>query len=409
MADAYARLVERYRYPGTQPWVMPAYEGQSIVNLVNTVLVHFGIPHGAPLADHQAMADRLRGKDKMLLLVLDGLGWANLHRAEERYPDITKRLEPAWRMPITTVFPSTTAAALSTYATGVSPASHGEIGFLMYFPEYNRVFNMLSFLSPDLQHEELTKLGFIPEEYLGHPSILKLLRDAGVHAGASNYQAYVGSGLSRMIYHDIPAAPYIAFGDLLAQALQQLRSPLRQFHYLYWSALDSIAHMHGADTDAYAIELLMIVTMLSEVLLPQMGEETALLICADHGHLDGDDADAINLMAYPELIELFRVPPAGEGRATHCFIRPGEITHAQEILATIPAMTVLTKEEFIALGLLGHTPLRVGLDLRIGDLVLLPHGSRRTLYSYQPRPHTAMVGRHGGLMPEEMVVPLLVF
>jgi hypothetical protein len=49
------------------------------------------------------------------------------------------------------------------------------------------------------------------------------------------------------------------------------------------------------------------------------------------------------------------------------------------------------------------------LDASLGDLLALPHGYRRTLYTYQPRQHSAMIGRHGGLMPEEMVVPLLVF
>jgi hypothetical protein len=75
----------------------------------------------------------------------------------------------------------------------------------------------------------------------------------------------------------------------------------------------------------------------------------------------------------------------------------------------IEGLTVLTREEFLRLRLLGDPPYHLGLLDRIGDLILLPHGSRRFLYQYQRRPHTAMNGRHGGMTPEQMVVPLLVF
>ena len=77
-------------------------------------------------------------------------------------------------------------------------------------------------------------------------------------------------------------------------------------------------------------------------------------------------------------------------------------------LAATGQVTILTKEEVLALGLLGDAR-APDYAARLGDVLVLPHGSRRMMYDYQARPHTAMRGRHGGPSPEEMLVPLLVF
>jgi hypothetical protein len=227
--------------------------------------------------------------------------------------------------------------------------------------------------------------------------------------GPYTYHQYAGSGLSRLLYHGFPPHPYVAFGDLLSMSLDQFRTPVSQFLLLYWSNLDTIAHLHGAGSTAYALELSLLASVLREQILPALDEESALLLIADHGHIDGDDGEAVNLMHVPGLTKLFRVPPAGEGRASHMFIRPGYERRACTLLENIGHLHVLPKEEFLASGLLGNTPLHPKLRERIGDLIVFPDGSRRLLYDYQPRLHAAMAGRHGGLSPEEMLVPLMLW
>ncbi len=111
-------------------------------------LAYFNAEHGAALAFHDEFAAVLQGARKILLLVLDGMGWYNLERAHGRRPLIRHELRGAACWPLTSMFPSTTSAVMSSLTTGVPPAQHGVIGYLMYFPEYGRVFNMLSFTTP---------------------------------------------------------------------------------------------------------------------------------------------------------------------------------------------------------------------------------------------------------------------
>jgi len=406
--DAFNELFKTCRYPGPQPWVMPAYGGRGIVNLMNSLLACYGVEGGPPLAFHDEFIAALRGRRKIQFLLLDGLGWTNLEEARERLA-IDALVGAARRWPLTSVFPSTTAAALSSYLTALPPAQHGVIGFSMYFPEYRRPFNMLNLTSLEEDRTELTALGFMPEEYIGHPTVLKRLRDAGVLAGGFVKDIYAFNGLSRITYHDAEPYPFMAPGDLMSMTMEQLKSPLPVFQLVYWSHLDSIAHVYGPRSAAYRDELQMLAGFIRRQLLPSMDGDSALVICADHGHLEGDDDQAINLAELPELIRLFSAAPAGEGVALHLFLQPGAESRALALLAAVDELTVLTREEFLRLLLLGDPPYHSGLLERIGDLILFPHGARRLLYPYQRRPHTAMNGRHGGLTQEQMVVPLLVY
>ncbi|MHB9022672.1 MAG: alkaline phosphatase family protein [Armatimonadota bacterium] len=399
----------RHRFAAEPSWVMPAYGGESLVNLVSSLLRHFGIERGTPLGFESEFAARLAGKRKIMLMIVDGLGWMNLAAAIQRMPVIGEVFSTATRWPITSVFPSTTVAACTSILTGVPPSVHGMIGYLMFFPEYGRVFNMIGFRTPDIQHEDLLSFGFEPGRYTGQGTILQRLEAAGIMVGPYTFHTYAGSGLSRLLYHRCTPHPYVALGDLLAMSLDQWKVPVPQFLQLYWANLDTIAHLHGANSTAYAIELSLLATALRDHVLPALDDESALLLIADHGHIDGDDAEIINLMTVPGLTKLFRVPPAGEGRSTHLFIRPGHQKRACTILESVDGLRVFTKEAVLASGLLGGTPLHPKLLERIGDLIIFPEGSRRVLYDYQPRLHATMNGRHGGLSPEEMIVPLLLW
>jgi len=405
--DAFNELIANHRFPGMQPWVMPAYGGRSIINLMQSLLALYGVTDGTPLAFHDDFLAALRGRRKIQFLLLDGLGWLNLEEARIR-PIIDELAKRAARWPITTVFPSTTSAAISSYLSALPPSRHGIIGFSMFFPEYHRAFNMLNLHSLGEDRTELTALGFVPEAYIGHPTVLKRLRDAGVLAGGFVHDNYAFNGLSRLAYHDCEPYPFLAPGDLVGLTMDQLSAPLPVFQFVYWSHLDTIAHTYGPNSEAYRDELQMLATVILHQLLPRMDGDSALIICADHGHLEGVGDPAVNLAEMPALIRLFRAAPVGEGLALQLFLQPGTERRARAQLSTIEELTILTRDEFLDLRLLGDPPYHPGLLERIGDLILFPHGARRFLFDYQRRPHTAMNGRHGGMSPEQMIVPLLM-
>ncbi len=68
------------------------------------------------------------------------------------------------------------------------------------------------------------------------------------------------------------------------------------------------------------------------------------------------------------------------------------------------AFVTLTRKQVLASGLLGPGPLATETPHRLGDLVGVAYGDR---YLASKSRQLKMLGRHGGLTPAEMLVPLL--
>ena len=105
--------------PGLRP-VLPDYAGGCITNVVPALLDWDEPPDWLPAPAHHA--------EQVVLLVLDGLGWDQLR---ER-PLLAPTLCAMAGGPITTIAPSTTAAALTSISTGLPPGEHGLVGYRLW-------------------------------------------------------------------------------------------------------------------------------------------------------------------------------------------------------------------------------------------------------------------------------------
>jgi hypothetical protein len=168
----------------------------------------------------------------------------------------------------------------------------------------------------------------------------------------------------------------------------------------------------GTGTPPHAAEVAQIDGALRRELFdPIDREDTLFILYADHGHINCDDAHTIDLVEDTALLRDLAVGPTGEGRARYLHVRGGRLAAVRAHLADRYGAfsTVLDADDAIARGLFGPaTPAERSRE-RIGDLVLLPHGN----YYFHHYPLTprhkplTMIGRHGGLAPEEMLVPFL--
>jgi hypothetical protein len=71
------------------------------------------------------MPSIVQGAPRIVVLLLDGLGWNQLQKYSEHMPTLSGMTGGH----ITTVAPSTTATALTSLVTGLSPGEHGLIGY----------------------------------------------------------------------------------------------------------------------------------------------------------------------------------------------------------------------------------------------------------------------------------------
>src|ERR1700752_4524427 len=147
-----------------RPALLPDYSGGSLVNLVASIVAG---RDGSAL--HPALrnldADELREARNIVLLIIDGLGERYLMRRGAG-GELARRRRSA----LTSVFPSTTASAITTSYTGRTPLEHGLTGWFTFFGEAGCVSAALPFRSRG-DHQSLARRGVTPEQIYGSHSV----------------------------------------------------------------------------------------------------------------------------------------------------------------------------------------------------------------------------------------------
>ena len=114
---------------------LPDYAGACITNIVPALLDGtIEAPSWIPSAALEA--------DQVVLLVLDGLGWDQLQARRHLAPTLAALAGG----PITSVSPTTTATALTSIATGLTPGEHGVVGYRVAVD--HEVLNILRWTTP---------------------------------------------------------------------------------------------------------------------------------------------------------------------------------------------------------------------------------------------------------------------
>lgn len=98
--------------------------------------------------------------------------------------------------------------------------------------------------------------------------------------------------------------------------------------------------------------------------------------------------------------------PSGENRLAYFFIRPGQVEAVREYLErTWPNQFSIIDPVYAAqTGLFGSGEMHPRLYERLGDILVIAHGDA---YLWWHEKENILIGRHGGLHPEEMLVPFV--
>ena len=116
--------------------IFPNYE-HSILNLINTILKHYKVETKyKTLPDLEKILEK--NYKNIVLIILDGMGEHILKSITPNEFFIKNRIDI-----LTSVCPSTTTAAITTYYSGKPPIETGWIAMSQYFKEYGRAIEML--------------------------------------------------------------------------------------------------------------------------------------------------------------------------------------------------------------------------------------------------------------------------
>ena len=381
----------------------PDYDGGSIVNLMSSIIRARGgrSPHrplnGLPPA-------RIRSYKKVVLLLLDGLGAKQLHRFILAKKGRKFFAIHPWQK-ITTACPATTAAVVTTLATGSSPAEHAILGWHLHLPDLGMVGTLLPFVTRT--DTPIATDTFNLEKYLALPAPLATTRGRRVLISQGTIPA---SRTSMAQPWWTERHSFQNLDGLLRQLRACARSPGRAYAYAYWPDYDTICHGCGPDGRSSARHLAELDTFLARVRRALAGTNTLLLVTADHGHMQ--TRTGIDLSAIPGFYDTLSILPSGDARMVQCFVRPSRVKDFLRLTRAAPllgACACVRHSEVLRSGILGPGTPHPALANRLGDYVLFAAPGHAFLYpTALSRTKGIKRGNHGGLSDDELNVPLFV-
>lgn len=396
-------------------FLWPDYQEYGLPNLSATLLRLLGAGNDAHSPLPSPIWEPYQGIQRIILLVVDALGYGHFQRVARQLPDVA--LSPSAGtgrfLPLTSVFPSTTATALSTLHSGLEPAEHGILGYRMLIPELDVVANMIKFAPATDDGPDLLERGLDPVRFFGVETVYDRLRAAGVRATSVVNKRFQGSGLTRML-HRGEQIVHLAATDLAVRLRHWLQETAgqRAYLYAYWDLTDVFGHEYGPDTEEVDVELrtflLLLQRELFDTLSVPQARDCLFVFTSDHGQTAVSLADSVPLLEHPELQSRLRALPAGGSRATYLYLKPGETDFVRDYFERhlSHAFAVLGRREAIEMGLFGERPFSTRALARLGDLIVLGKTRSTLFYPFKPdRKRIEVKGIHGGLSEEEMLVP----
>jgi len=393
-------------------YVRPDYDGYCFANVPGTAASVLGAD-----LDRTLPGDVLEGVDTdvdtVVVLLVDAFGYEQFREASGEYAFFDRLGDRGRVTPLTGMYPTETAACVTTMHTGLTPVEHGVLGWDAYDDRYDEVFRTLPYRT--------VGTGETPEwpaeDVFEGETVYERLADQGVSGHA--VQGHLGDGYSEASLAGASGRTYDSTADFALTLRRTVADAADEdgpsYVYAYSPEVDTAAHVEGTRSDRHDAELAALSAALERELVDELDDETAastlLLTVADHGQVDTTAESRVDLLADPVVADAVERDRHGEPlvlggpRNTHLRVREGEREALRSHLAESLDALVLTREEALDEDLWGpETPSETFLR-RCGDLLVVSREGMTWYDQGGAMGDLDLVGMHGGLHPREMLVP----
>ena len=385
--------------------VYPDYKN-SIVNLVSSILETYDVKTDHPPLK-QLDTKTLKTKKNIILYILDGFGMNLLNK----FATSSKFLNKNLISPITSVFPSTTSAAITSIISGKTPWEHGAIGWTLYFKEFAKNIDYLpNWDSITYKTQNAKKYNII--DYIGADNIFNKISNTA-HDIQQFYLTHKELSQSSNILRNSGTAEIIPYQDSkhLYKTLNKLilkSNSTRKLIFVYSSSPDNIEHHHGVYADEVEKFIQETDSALEKLSLQLKGTDTTILISADHGLIDVDKYFYVN-----EDVKLFDsmiMPTFPEPRFISFFVKKHKMKQFEEAFQKYEDKFLLfERDEFLKHKFLGNGKMHPKIDDFIGDYmaIAISDSAMKSIYMQNGKWKKEFYAHHAGLTEDEMLVPLI--
>lgn len=367
------------------------------VNIISSILKYYRAPSNYPsLPKLDAELDKFY--KNVVLIVLDGMGTNMLERDLPASSCLRRHMEDS----LTSVFPSTTAAAMTSYYTGVSPNEHAWLGWSLFMKEFCRTIDVFT----NLDSYTKTPVASLSaaEFVMPYETIYQEIK----HSIIGDVQPFT---IAQRGVNISEKGNFHRVADSFEKVCETIRSICsgkgNTFTFVQWNSPDDVAHKNGC----YDEETVNCLKHINEEIkgLSSTINDTLFIITADHGLVDIDEEIRINYIH--EIADCLVMPPFVESRAAACYVKYDRKTDFEKAVHNNLGndFILLSRNDVLARNILGMgNPHPKTIDF-IGDYMICAIGSKTLRYqTLNMKPKQVHKAEHGGFTDAEMIIPLII-
>lgn len=377
--------------------VLPDYN-HCILGTINSILKYYNDEIKQKTSEKLDKILNEKQYKNVIFLILDGLGENIINNSSPNGYLKKNQIDL-----VTSVYPSTTTAALTSYYSGKAPIETGWIAWSQYFKEYGRALDMFSHNESYMRETLKKPMIDVFKTIMKYESIFEKIEKASPDVKAYEIEPEYAE---RRALRSIDANN---IDELFMNIKDLINSPDRKFILAYSDNPDGLLHKYGTKSEEVRKFIIETENKIEEM-CKEFDEDTLLIISADHGHKDIEKS--YTLLDYPEIQECLIMPASLESRVLSFWVKENMkdvfVQRFNNVFEN--EFWLMTKEEFLDnYNFLGFGEKHSKIDDFIGNYVALSTaGSIIRLETFLAEGKEVKKSTHCGLSREEMEVPVFV-
>ena len=373
--------------------IYPDYD-RSILSTTSSILAYYGVNNVYPTLPE---LDAELGTDPrhVALIITDGAGVIPLEGALPADSYMRRHVAAT----VTSVFPSTTTAATTSYFCGQSAYEHGWLGWQLYFKEYatdaNTFMRTTHYTGKPIDGPQPAPT-LMPFETVFEK--IKKARPDVVTRSQYAFDTYADHGVGERLRIG-------SFSDLCGNLARISGTDGPSFTISYWGEPDASMHAMGVGSESALRQFRMIDRELSS--LSKRVRDMLIIVTADHGLIN---STPIYIDDYPDVMDALIMPPMIENRAAALYVKPYRRAEFERLFRERfgEDFLLMSREDVYRTGIFGRGARNRKFDDFIGDYVACAVSDKNLAFRTAGGGDDTLVGKHAGLTEDEMLVPVII-
>jgi hypothetical protein len=221
----------------------------------------------------------------------------------------------------------------------------------------------------------------------------------------------IDSAFSRYCYGDKAKQGFEKVEECFALIKEEIElRPDTEMIYAYIPHFDDMAHHKGINSQESVNFFKNIDKMFHDLTVQTQDTETLYIVTADHGLVDTTPKEILKITDFKDIHNCLILPLCGDPRSPSCYVRPAKLDYFRRAVddQLSEYCERHTQQELFDMNIYGLGEVNPLIYDRIGDEILFMKSNYAMVEKVYHEEQKEIIGFHGGLSGEEMLVPLII-